>query len=1126
MHHHSPGNCLVDNGTQRGALVRRYAALTAIVGACFGVACDDSPSTRIPAEAGAETDGPGAGRQDEEAFVDTERPECEALTCEDLDADCGPVSDGCGDVLMCGECASDEVCGLVERNRCGNSSDLCEPLPKSEACAGHECGTAGNGCGDSYDCGSCAEGEHCGIIEAFRCATIEEAQEECPARMETCEEQGYECGLAGDGCGGLLDCDAETGGCGEGELCGAGGVGRCGPADGCEPMGRQEACAGKQCGLVSDGCHGSLDCGGCGEGAFCGAEEPFECAELTAQCIAQTPQQACAGKDCGIVYDGCGDGVDNMIDCSDVNGGCASNEFCGLDAPFRCGAFPDVPCTPAESCAELGWECGTAVDDCGNTFDCADELRTCDLVRETCTGGLEGPALCLSGVDVEEMGGACGLCDAVVSCVGRGSSTELVGRAITAGRADDDTANQVGVPNAFVYILRNNDETELPPIESGVPLGGFACDRCEEQDLGPVLASSRTNPLGEFRLKGDIPVGEEFVLVTKLGKWRRAQKYTLPETAACATTQIPSTATRLPRDMNDGLGVNIPRVAVTTGQIDAMECVFEKMGVSVAEFAEPGADGSAAPRIHLYGEDGAELPTGFTPKTDLHTSLERVMSYDLIVFDCEGTGSTDNDAFDPIIREYVNRGGRMFASHLEYKWINDNGNTPYDPDTATDTGLQPAATWNPDTPANLDEGVGLVSIGRPGANPGKIQDFADWLLNEGAATVDYEIDIIEPRDVATGVGTASEEYLYRYTTVSTTSVQQFAFNTPYGAPSEAICGRVAYSGFHVSSGGDPAAFADVVFPDHCDGTTGLSEDLTDQEKVLLYMLFDVGACVGTGEPAPPECMPVDDCTGRCGELADGCGGLLDCTCDEGEVCAPGGLCAVPGCVATTCEAQDAACGAVSDGCGGTIDCGECELPEVCGGGGVPNQCGLPGCPESCDGLDAECGWVENGCSNGIDCGPCPNGQFCQDHRCIACEPVTCAQEEAECGPIANGCGDVVDCGDCDDGEVCGATQANRCGPCQKLTCAELDAECGDAGDGCGGTLDCGVCPGDEVCGLDEPFKCGKPPVCQPLTCAEVGAECGEIGDGCAEVVNCGECPAGEFCGILEPNKCTGTARAR
>jgi hypothetical protein len=61
---------------------------------------------------------------------------------------------------------------------------------------------------------------------------------------------------------------------------------------------------------------------------------------------------------------------------------------------------------------------------------------------------------------------------------------------------------------------------------------------------------------------------------------------------------------------------------------------------------------------------------------------------------------------------------------------------------------------------------------------------------------------------------------------------------------------VAYSGFHVVSGaGGTSPFADTTFSNSCGG------DLTPQEKVLLYMLFDLGACVGATPIAPSASPP-------------------------------------------------------------------------------------------------------------------------------------------------------------------------------------------------------------------------------------------------------------------------------
>jgi len=396
-----------------------------------------------------------------------------------------------------------------------------------------------------------------------------------------------------------------------------------------------------------------------------------------------------------------------------------------------------------------------------------------------------------------------------------------------------------------------------------------------------VLVGGVTDSNGNYTLEGNVPVDQDFVLVVKAGKFRRATLQHLPAAAACGTTALPPTLpgnpTRLPRSTSDGLAVNLPHVAVSTGQIDAMECVLEKMGIGHAEFGNPGADGTATPSIHLYRGGASASPAGAsidgsTPHASaLYTDLTRLQRYDMVVADCEGpswdSDFSERDAAGAKVREYVNRGGRLFASHLSFSWLHQNGSAAYDAAQPFLTGLGPAATFSSTANLGSDTGTGKIALGRPLASP-RIDAFAAWMSNEGISSApNYTFSVNQPRDQATSLGSASEEFVYR--SGGSDPTQQFSFNTPYAAPTTAACGRVAYSGFHVSGGSGTSPFASVTFPNHCSG------DLNAQEKVLLYMLFDLGACVGA-PPVPPPCTPLECGALSCGYLPDGCGNVLDC----------------------------------------------------------------------------------------------------------------------------------------------------------------------------------------------------------------------------------------------------------
>jgi hypothetical protein len=57
----------------------------------------------------------------EEAFKCDPPPDCDPDSCEDLDAECGAIANGCGGLTDCGPCPSGEICGGQEPNQCAST---------------------------------------------------------------------------------------------------------------------------------------------------------------------------------------------------------------------------------------------------------------------------------------------------------------------------------------------------------------------------------------------------------------------------------------------------------------------------------------------------------------------------------------------------------------------------------------------------------------------------------------------------------------------------------------------------------------------------------------------------------------------------------------------------------------------------------------------------------------------------------------------------------------------------------------------------------------------------------------------------------------------------------------------
>jgi hypothetical protein len=370
------------------------------------------------------------------------------------------------------------------------------------------------------------------------------------------------------------------------------------------------------------------------------------------------------------------------------------------------------------------------------------------------------------------------------------------------------TASALPLPSVLVYVTTGT----VDPLPSGV--------QCLTTSTPTgVVSYATTAPDGTFTL-GNVPQNATYTLVIQAGKWRRQFSETV------AAVPLNGLALHMPADHTQG---DIPKIAIATGSVDALECVFRQMGIADSEFTDD--NGTTGGRIHLYKGDyspGAEINASTPSETVLMgtpTDSSLLDSYDMVMFPCQGSAHVQSTTELTNLLNYANTGGRVFTTHFSFDRLDPN--TPYD------SQFPAVANWaiNQTSPTP-DPGIATINTNfTDGAT------LAQWLQNVGATTKYGQVTLNTLRRDFNGVIPPTQSWLTLNNTAAGNPIMQFTFNTPVGAAAASQCGRVLYNEYHVFN---PATSpTGKQFPAECPTST----TITAQMQMLEFGTFDLSTFV-------------------------------------------------------------------------------------------------------------------------------------------------------------------------------------------------------------------------------------------------------------------------------------------
>jgi hypothetical protein len=327
---------------------------------------------------------------------------------------------------------------------------------------------------------------------------------------------------------------------------------------------------------------------------------------------------------------------------------------------------------------------------------------------------------------------------------------------------------------------------------------GVHCENCAHSD---ALAFAVSGSDGKFNVNLDgLPFATSYAVTVRKAGFRRI----LPSATilVCANTPLDKSQTSLPGKSAEG---DLPKIAVSTGNVDHLEKVLTAMGITEFDCVKglpPGSAKETCTRAETLGE--------------LLADSSAMNEYAMIFIACAVADTYEPKSYDDVsaknLRAWIAQGGKLVATDDSYDFVEQTYPEGIDfQGTAVAAGLaQPPNTA--EIGASASSVMGVVGD----------TSLAAWLGNfPGAINTAKQVNL---------TGFLSNWAVQRSPGPKTTVIVHGqaswtggSGDVPLTSQFEVMgCGRVIFSSYH---------------------TSGNGAALLPQERILEYLLLEVGACI-------------------------------------------------------------------------------------------------------------------------------------------------------------------------------------------------------------------------------------------------------------------------------------------